>query len=42
VSLSAQAFFEHFGFHVVERRSPVIRGVALDNALMRKHIVAGR
>jgi putative acetyltransferase len=42
VSLAAQAFFERFGFHVVERRSPVIRGVALDNALMRKHIVAGR
>jgi putative acetyltransferase len=42
VSLSAQAFFERFGFHVVERRLPVIRGVALDNALMRKLLVAGR
>ncbi len=41
VSLSAQAFFERFGFHVVERRSPVIRGVALDNALMRKRLAAG-
>ena len=42
VSLSAQAFFERFGFHVVERRAPLIRGVALDNALMRKRLVAGR
>lgn len=41
VSLTAQPFFEHFGFRVEEVRHPVVRGVALRNALMRK-ILAGQ
>jgi putative acetyltransferase len=36
VSLAAEGFFGHFGFEVVERQTPVVRGVALANALMRK------
>lgn len=40
VSWSAEAFFLHHGFEVVERRRPVIRGVPLDNAWMRKDLVA--
>ena len=36
VSLTAQPFFERFGFVVVERKKSVIRGVELRNALMRK------
>ncbi len=36
VSLTAQPFFEKFGFVVVERKSTLIRGVAVPNALMRK------
>lgn len=36
VSLTAQAFFEYFGFVVVEHRSPVIKGIILPNAAMRK------
>jgi putative acetyltransferase len=36
VSLTAEPFFRHHGFDVVERRKPVIRGVTLANALMRK------
>jgi putative acetyltransferase len=36
VSLTAQPFFERFGFVVVEQRQSVIRGVELRNALMRK------
>ncbi len=36
VSRTAQPFFEHFGFHIVEQRSPVIRGVVVPNAAMRK------
>jgi putative acetyltransferase len=35
VSLTAQPFFRRFGFRIVERKQAVIRGVALDNALMR-------
>jgi putative acetyltransferase len=38
VSLTAQPFFERFGFVVVEQRKPVIRGVELRNALMRKEL----
>ncbi len=38
VSVTAQPFFAHFGFSVVEQRLPVIRGVALANALMRKRL----
>jgi putative acetyltransferase len=36
VSLTAQPFFKHFGFVVVEERMPVMRGVAIPNALMAK------
>lgn len=38
VSRSAEPFFLHFGFEVIERREPVLRGVALQNALMRKSL----
>lgn len=41
VSLAAQPFFEKFGFIVIERKTTVIRGVVLQNALMRKELVAG-
>lgn len=40
VSRTAEPFFHHFGFEVVERRLPVRRGVVLPNAFMRKHIAA--
>lgn len=36
VSKTAQPFFQRFGFVIVEQRKPVIRGVELQNALMRK------
>jgi putative acetyltransferase len=36
VSNTAEPFFVFHGFHVVERRLPVLRGVTLQNALMRK------
>jgi putative acetyltransferase len=36
VSATAEPFFAHYGFGVVERCKPVRRGVALHNALMRK------
>lgn len=44
VSLTAQPFFAHFGFEVVEQRAPVRRGVALPNARMIKPLtgVGGR
>lgn len=40
VSRSAEPFFFRFGFDVVERREPVVRGVAIPNALMRKGLPA--
>jgi len=40
VSRTAQPFFEHFGFLVVEQRAPIIRGVAVPNALMHKTLVS--
>lgn len=40
VSRTAQPFFERFGFVVVEQRKPVVRGVELSNALMRKQLQA--
>jgi putative acetyltransferase len=40
VSRTAQPFFEHFGFEVLEQRSPTIRGVVVPNALMRKTLAA--
>jgi putative acetyltransferase len=36
VSQTAQPFFERFGFVIVERKTVLIRGVELQNALMRK------
>ncbi|GGY43300.1 GNAT family N-acetyltransferase [Pseudoduganella albidiflava] len=36
VSLTAQPFFARFGFLIEEERTPVVRGVALRNAVMRK------
>ena len=36
VSRTAQPFFERFGFVIVEQRKPIIRGVEVPNALMRK------
>lgn len=36
VSRTAQPFFMHFGFSIVEQRAPVWRGVAVPNAFMRK------
>jgi putative acetyltransferase len=38
VSLTAQPFFKKFGFVIVEQRVPVIRGIAVPNALMRKEL----
>lgn len=38
VSLTAEPFFAHFGFAVVERRMPVMRSVAMPNARMRKKL----
>jgi putative acetyltransferase len=38
VSLTAQPFFERFGFVVVEQRKPVVRGIEIPNALMRKSL----
>ncbi len=40
VSRSAQPFFAQFGFVVVEHRTPVVRGVAIPNALMRCDLCA--
>ncbi|MBS0426093.1 MAG: GNAT family N-acetyltransferase [Proteobacteria bacterium] len=39
VSETAEPFFAHYRFEVVERRFPVLRGVTLENALMRKVLV---
>jgi putative acetyltransferase len=36
VSRTAQPFFAHFGFEIVEQRFPVRQGVTIPNALMRK------
>ena len=41
VSKTAEPFFALHGFHVVERRFPVLRGVTLQNALMRKELRHG-
>jgi len=39
VSLTAQPFFAHYGFEIVEHRVVDIGGVALRNAAMRKRLV---
>ena len=36
VSLTAQGFFQHFGFEVIRQQAPEVRGVQLSNAHMRK------
>lgn len=38
VSKTAEPFFIRQGFEVVERKSPVLRGVVLQNAFMRKNL----
>lgn len=38
VSLTAQPFFAHFGFEVVEHRVVDVRGVQMRNATMRKRL----
>lgn len=38
VSETAEAFFIHHGFHIVERKHSVSRGVIFQNALMRKEM----
>lgn len=38
VSLTAQPFYERFGFVVVEQRQPERRGVIIPNALMSKQL----
>ena len=40
VSRTAQAFFEHFGFEVVEQRVRMVRGVSVPNAFMTKSLNA--
>ena len=41
VSRTAQGFYERFGFRIVEQRTPVRRGVAIPNALMRLELRSG-
>lgn len=36
VSRTAQPFFKHWGFSIVGERQPVVRGVVIPNAVMRK------
>ena len=38
VSRTAQPFFRHFGFVIIEERQPVIRGITVPNALMEKRL----
>ena len=38
VSKTAQPFFERFGFRLVERRLPKLRGIALPNVRMCKNL----
>jgi len=38
VSKTAEPFFIRQGFQVVERKSPVLRGIVLQNAFMRKNL----
>lgn len=40
VSLTAQGFFQHFGFVIIRQQNPVIRGVSLSNAHMVKKLHA--
>lgn len=36
VSRTAQPFFQKFGFSIIEKCSPEVRGVVIPNALMHK------
>ncbi len=36
VSRTAQPFFQRFGFVVIEERMPIVRGIAIPNAFMRR------
>jgi putative acetyltransferase len=38
VSRTAQPFFKHRGFDVIEERRPVMRSVVIPNALMKKEL----
>ena len=38
MSLTAQPFFAHFGFEVVEHRVVTVRGVEMQNASMRRRL----
>jgi len=38
VSRTAQPFFKHWGFSIVEERQPVVRSVVIPNALMKKEL----
>jgi putative acetyltransferase len=38
VSRTAQPFFKHWGFEVIEERRPVMRGIVIPNALMKKEL----
>jgi putative acetyltransferase len=38
VSITAQPFFERWGFTTVEERRPTVRGVVTPNALMKKEL----
>jgi putative acetyltransferase len=40
VSRTAQPFFQRFGFILVEQRTPLIRGIVVPNALMKKALVS--
>lgn len=40
VSLTAQGFFQHFGFVITRQQNPVIRGISLANAHMVKKLHA--
>ena len=39
VSRTAEPFYRRYGFVVVERKEPVVRGVVVPNALMRKDLL---
>ncbi len=38
VSLAAQGFFSRFGFEVIQRKEVEVRGVMLENALMKLRV----
>lgn len=42
VSRAAQSFFADFGFQVIAQREPIVRGVVVPNALMRKTLPGHR